>query len=237
MEDAIGLVEALDGTQRGGTRPLNAVDAALAAYESERAGLCRQDPGLGPPFAVVVGAFRPVLPEPAAVAVRLRISSAARFPESKLRQRDAAFVDSVHRAWSAAHGGAEDPLHTPIDIAGTTQPGRVVAVAGGAARLASGPLPLRPGPGRWGAWISAPDTKAGLDQAVAEAARGLAAGAVPGRRGGRRPADPPAGLRGRPAGPRRDHAPGRGRNRGQCLRGPGTHGSHVRPRRSRRDPT
>ena len=69
-------------------------------------------------------------------------------PASKLRQRDAAFVESVHRAWGAAHGGAMDPLHTPIDVAGVTQPGRVVTVEDGAVGLAAGPLPLRPGPGR-----------------------------------------------------------------------------------------
>ena len=35
-----------------------------------------------------------------------------------------------------------DPLHTPIQVAGATQPGRVVTVEDGAARLAAGPLPL-----------------------------------------------------------------------------------------------
>ncbi|HEY1004305.1 MAG TPA: hypothetical protein VGD83_32180, partial [Streptosporangiaceae bacterium] len=98
-------------------------------------------------------------------------------PESKLRQRDAAFVASVHRAWSAAHGGAGDPLRTPIDVAGATQPGRVVTVEDGAAGLAAGLLPLRPGPGRWGAWVSAPDTEDGLGHAQQAAARALAAGA------------------------------------------------------------
>ena len=66
-------------------------------------------------------------------------------PESKLRQRDAGFVESVHRAWRAAHGGAgegSDPLRTPIAVAGTTQPHRVLPVAGGQVHLTSGPLPL-----------------------------------------------------------------------------------------------
>ena len=106
-------------------------------------------------------------------------------PESKLRQRDAGFVESVHRAWSAAHGGAEDPLHTPVDVAGGTQSHRVVPVTGGQVRLARGPLPLLrathdtepPGPAPWGAWVGAPDTEAGLDQAQEAAARALAAGA------------------------------------------------------------
>jgi anthraniloyl-CoA monooxygenase len=70
-----------------------------------------------------------------------------------------------------------DPLHTPIDVAGATQPGRVVTIEDGAARLAAGPLPLRPGPGRWGAWVSAPDTEDGLGSAQQAAARALAAGA------------------------------------------------------------
>ena len=94
-----------------------------------------------------------------------------------------------------------DPLHTPIQVAGVTQPGRVVTVEHGAAGLAAGPLPLclpggtipprpplltgglpappyppGPGPG-WGAWVSAPDTEDGLGQAQQAAARALAAGA------------------------------------------------------------
>jgi hypothetical protein len=56
-----------------------------------------------------------------------------------------------------------------------------VPLADGVARLAAGPLPLSSGPpagpGRWGAWIDAPNTEAGLDQAEAAVARGLAAGA------------------------------------------------------------
>ena len=51
-----------------------------------------------------------------------------------------------------------------------------MTVEDGAARLAAGPLPLRPGPGR-GAWISAPDTEAGLGQAQDAVARARAAGA------------------------------------------------------------
>jgi len=90
----------------------------------------------------------------------------------------------VHEAWRAAHGGT-DPLHTPIDIAGVTEPHRVVPVTDGAARLASGSPPLLAGPeanwavprGRWGVWVSAPATEAGLDQADEAVARGLVAGA------------------------------------------------------------
>ena len=83
----------------------------------------------------------------------------------------------MHRAWSAAHGGAVDPLHTPIDVAGVTQPGRVVTVEDGVAHLAAGPLPLKSGPGRWGAYVSAPDTEADLGRAQEAVARALAAGA------------------------------------------------------------
>ena len=86
----------------------------------------------------------------------------------------------MHQAWRAAHGGA-GPLRTPVDIAGVTQPDRVVAVDDGVAQLASGPLPLRSGPlsrpGRWGVRVSAPDSEADLDQADETVARGLAAGA------------------------------------------------------------
>ena len=53
-----------------------------------------------------------------------------------------------------------------------------MTVEDGAARLAAGPLPLRSGPpGRWGAWVSAPDTEAGLGRAQEAVARALAAGA------------------------------------------------------------
>ena len=82
----------------------------------------------------------------------------------------------MHRAWSAAHGGAADPLHTPIDVAGATQPGRIVTVQDGTARLAAGALPLRSGPGRWGAYVSAPDTEADLGRAQEAVARALTAG-------------------------------------------------------------
>ena len=76
---------------------------------------------------------------------------------------------------------AVEPLHTPIDIAGVTQPHRVVPVTDGAAQLTKGPLPLLSGPpgqrGPWGIWISAPATEAGVDQADEAVARGLAADA------------------------------------------------------------
>jgi len=172
MEDAIALVAALDGV---GTDP-DGIDAALAVYESERHGQ----------VARIQDAARPSLSWWEHFGRSYRSLPHWQFafhffsrslPASKLRQRDPAFVESVHRAWSAAHGGAMDPLHTPLDVAGATQPGRVVIVEDGAARLAAGSLPLRPGPGPWGAWVSAPDTEDGLGHAQQAAARALAAGA------------------------------------------------------------
>ena len=172
MEDAIALVRALDAAGPGP----DDVDAALAEYEATRR----------PQVTRIQDAARPSLSwwehfgrsyehlPPWQFAFHFFSRS---LPESKLRQRDAGFVESVHRAWSAAHGGVAYPLRTPIDVAGGTHPGRVVPVEDGGARLAAGSLPLRPGPGRWGAWISAPDTEAGLDQAQEAFARALAAGA------------------------------------------------------------
>jgi anthraniloyl-CoA monooxygenase len=177
MEDAIALVAALDGV---GTDP-DGIDAALAVYESERHGQVARIQDAARPslswWEHFGRSYRSLPPWQFAFHFFSRS-----LPASKLRQRDPAFVESVHRAWSAAHGGAEDPLHTPIDVAGATQPGRVVTVEDGAAQLAAGPLqlrsgPLRPGPGRWGAWVSAPDTEDGLGQAQETAARALAAGA------------------------------------------------------------
>jgi len=175
MEDAIALVAALDEAQGVRTDP-DGIDAALAVYESERHGQ----------VARIQDAARPSLSWWEHFGRSYRSLPHWQFafhffsrslPTSKLRQRDPAFVESVHRAWSAAHGGAMDPLHTPIDVAGATQPGRVVIVEDGAARLAAGSLPLRPGPGPWGAWVSAPDTEDGLGHAQQAAARALAAGA------------------------------------------------------------
>jgi 2-polyprenyl-6-methoxyphenol hydroxylase-like FAD-dependent oxidoreductase len=179
MEDAVTLVQAMDNHAAGHRPPADAVDQALAAYEAERTGLVARIQDSARPslsWWEHFGRSYENLP-PWQFAFHFFSRS---LPESKLRQRDAGFVESVHRAWRAAHGGQE-PLHSPIEIAGVTQPDRVVPVTGGAAQLASGPLPLRSGPaaqqGRWGVRVSAPETEAGLDRATEEAARGLAAGA------------------------------------------------------------
>jgi 2-polyprenyl-6-methoxyphenol hydroxylase-like FAD-dependent oxidoreductase len=179
MEDAIALVAALD-EQAPGPRPSPAaVDAALSAYEAARR----------PRVARIAEAARPSLSwwehfgrsygalPPWQFAYHFFSRS---LPESKLRQRDAAFVEAVHEAWRRSHDGS-GPLRTPVGVAGLPQPDRVVRVADGVAYLAGGPLPLRAGPppggGRWGLWVSAPDTEAGLGHAHDGVARGLAAGA------------------------------------------------------------
>jgi 2-polyprenyl-6-methoxyphenol hydroxylase-like FAD-dependent oxidoreductase len=177
MEDAIALAAALDKHAAGARPSGDEVDAALATYEAARR----------PQVTRIQDAARPSLSwwehfgrsyqnlPPWQFAFHFFSRS---LPESKLRQRDARFVESVHEAWRAAHGGA-DPLRTPIDIAGVPQPHRVVPLADGAAQLACGPLPLLcwPGDDRWGVWVSAPDTEAELGQADEVVARGLAAGA------------------------------------------------------------
>ena len=179
MEDAIALVQALDAAGSGADE----VDAALAEYEAARR----------PQVTRIQDAARPSLSWWEHFGRSYRSLPPWQFafhffsrslPESKLRQRDAGFVESVHRAWRAAHGGAgegADPLRTPIAVAGTTQPHRVLPVAGGQVHLTSGPLPLLAGPpagpAPWAARVSAPDTEAGLGQAQEAAARALAAGA------------------------------------------------------------
>jgi salicyloyl-CoA 5-hydroxylase len=203
MEDAIALVAALDeaqGVQGDRTDP-DGIDAALAVYESERHGQVARIQDAARPslswWEHFGRSYRSLPPWQFAFHFFSRS-----LPASKLRQRDPAFVESVYRAWGAAHGGAADPLHTPIDVAGAMQPGRVVTVEDGAAGLAAGSLPLclprgddppqtPPAPGgksfppdpldppgpRWGAWVSAPDTEDGLGLAQETAARALAAGA------------------------------------------------------------
>ena len=175
MEDAIALVQALDKHAAGRRPPADAVDAALAVYEAERSGLVARIQDAARPslswWEHFGRSYRSLPPWQFAFHFFSRS-----LPESKLRQRDPAFVDAVHRAWRAAHGRA-DPLRTPVTVAGLRQPGRVVPVRDGGIQLAAGALPLRPRSGRWGVRVTAPDTEAGLGRAVGDAARGLAAGA------------------------------------------------------------
>ena len=188
MEDAVALVAALDQHASGSQPARDAVDAALATYEAaRRPQVTRIQDAARPSLSwwEHFGRSYQVLP-PWQFAYHFFSRS---LPESKLRQRDPSFVEAVHEGWRAAHGGATDPLHTPIDIAGRPQPDRMIPVTRKAAQLAACPLPLLPGPpppgasgppGQhrpWGQWISAPDTEADLHQASEEVARGLADGA------------------------------------------------------------
>ena len=132
-------------------------------------------------------------------------------PESKIRQRDAQFVESVREAWRAAHGGmAVEPLWTPIDIAGVPQP--TAWSRSRMARLSWPPARCRCCPGRRAAWpLGCVDQRPGHR----DMHRSGGGGGGPGARGGRLPGgrrrrhapDPAPGLRGRPAGAGRgDHA-------------------------------
>jgi salicyloyl-CoA 5-hydroxylase len=179
MEDAIALVEALDEHAQGPRPGPDAVDAALGAYEAARRPLVARIADAARPslsWWEHFGRCYDALP-PWQFAYHFFSRS---LPESKLRQRDAAFVEAVHEAWRRAHGGSE-PLRTPVDIAGVPQPDRVVPVADRSAYLAGGALPLLAGPppggGRWGLWVQAPDAEAGLGLAYDGVARALAAGA------------------------------------------------------------
>jgi anthraniloyl-CoA monooxygenase len=178
LEDAIALVAALEKTS---TDP-DTIDAALAVYEAERSG----------PVARIQHSARPSLSwwehfgrsyqhlPPWQFAFHFFSRS---LPESKLRQRDPAFVDAVHAAWRAAHAGAE-VLQTPLTIGNAIQPNRLIpSSTTSAAHLAAQPLPLLADPPHppqrhpWGLRITAPDTEDGLGSAEAAVIRGLAAGA------------------------------------------------------------
>ena len=189
MEDAIALVAALDARAPGPSPSAEAVDAALADYEAARRPQVTRIQDAARPslswWEHFGRSYRHLPPWQFAFGFFSRSLAAA-----KLRQRDPAFTDAVLAAWCSAHGGA-GPLDAPLDIAGIPQPHRVVPVRDRAAHLASGPLPLLDHPSavtsttsspptirdRWGLWVSAPDTEAGLDATSDAVARGLAAGA------------------------------------------------------------
>jgi 2-polyprenyl-6-methoxyphenol hydroxylase-like FAD-dependent oxidoreductase len=193
MEDAIALVEALDSAAPGARPSADAVDEALARYEgARRPQVTRIQDAARPSLSwwEHFGRSYDALP-PWQFAYHFLSRS---LPESKLRRRDPGFVEAVHAAWRDARrsgpaGAGTDPLDTPLDIGGMRQPRRLVPLVNGghglAVQLADGPLPLRPAPpdpdatpaGRWGLWITAPDTEDGLDRAGEAVTRGLAAGA------------------------------------------------------------
>src|SRR5205823_10230030 len=112
------LVAALEGAQgvQGDRTDPDGIDAALAVYESERHGQVARIQDAARPslswWEHFGRSYRSLPPWQFAFHFFSRS-----LPTSKLRQRDAAFVESVHRAWGAAHGGAMDPLRTPIQVA------------------------------------------------------------------------------------------------------------------------
>jgi anthraniloyl-CoA monooxygenase len=178
MEDAVALVAAL------GEYP-DDVDAALAGYEAVRQ----------PQVAKIQDSARPSLSwwehfgrsyetlPPWQFAYHFFTRS---LPDAKLRRRDDSFVSAAHARWRAEHG--DEPLASPLEVAGQQLDSRVVVVADGTALLPDGPLPLLAGPpdeggspdegGRWGLWVVAPDAEADLPPASDRVAAGVAAGAV-----------------------------------------------------------
>jgi anthraniloyl-CoA monooxygenase len=169
MEDAIALVAALEGVDQGDRTDPDTIDAALAVYENERSGLVTRIQDAARPslswWEHFGRSYRHLPPWQFAFHFFSRS-----LPESKLRQRDAGFTGAVHAAWRQAHAGAE-VLATPLTVAGTQQPNRLISVTTAPANpvtlanpvnptslsgninptsitvhLAAGPLPLLAGP-------------------------------------------------------------------------------------------
>ena len=172
MEDAVALVAALDA------HPAD-VEAALAAYETARRPQVDKIQRSAQPSLAWwehFGRYHDTLP-----AWQFAYHFFTRsLPESKLRRRDAAFVDAVHRRWRQAHGA--EPLHSPIEVAGRHLDGRIVPVGSGEARLSGAAIPLRQGPtgdgSAWGLQVTAPDRDDDLSAALDTVAAGVAAGAA-----------------------------------------------------------
>ena len=126
MEDAVALAQAL--TAHPGDLP-----AALAAYEA----------AARPSVDAIQGSARPSLSwwehfgryhdafEPWQFAYHFLSRS---ITDSRLARRDAEFVAATHRAWVQRHGA--EPLDTPLQVGGTTLPGRLLTdVPAGAIRV------------------------------------------------------------------------------------------------------
>jgi 2-polyprenyl-6-methoxyphenol hydroxylase-like FAD-dependent oxidoreductase len=117
MEDAIALAQAL--TAHPGDLP-----AALAAYEA----------AARPSVEAIQGSARPSLSwwehfgryhdafEPWQFAYHFLSRS---ITDARIARRDPAFVAAAHEAWVQRHGA--EPLDTPLDVAGRTFRGRVLA--------------------------------------------------------------------------------------------------------------
>jgi len=171
MEDAVALVAALDGHPGD-------VDAALAGYEAVRR----------PQVAKIQDSARPSLSwwehfgrshdrlPPWQFAYHFFTRS---LTDTKLRRRDAAFVDDSHARWRSAHG--DDPLRSPLQVAGRRLDVRLVGVDDDAVHLPSGVLPRRAGPADdgtpWALRVVAPETEADMPGALDAVAKGVAAGA------------------------------------------------------------
>jgi salicyloyl-CoA 5-hydroxylase len=138
MEDAIALADALAAHPRD-------LQAALAAYEA----------AARPSVDAIQGSARPSLSwwehfgryhdafEPWQFAYHFLSRS---ITDARLARRDPGFVTATHRAWVRRHGA--EPLDSPLEVAGTRFPGRLLAdVPPGAVRIA------------------APDDEGGLPQA------------------------------------------------------------------------
>lgn len=170
MEDAAALARSLDA------HPSD-LDAALGAYEAERR----------PQVARIQGAARPSLAwwehfgrtydhlPPWQFAYHFFTRS---LPESKLAIRDPGFVTAAHARWRAIHGAKV--LDTPLDLAGTPIPNRLVTIEADAVVAPGGPLPLRRTPrggsGPWALLLDAPDREAGVADAVEAMGKMLARG-------------------------------------------------------------
>jgi anthraniloyl-CoA monooxygenase len=160
MEDGAALVQCV--TDHPGD-----LDAALAAYEATRR----------PPVAKIQGAAGPSLSwwehfgryhdHLEAPQFAFHFFSRA-IPLDKLAARDPRFVADVSDWWAGRFGAP--PLATPLSVGGRKLDGRVVSVKAGVLRCGSDVLDAFP--------LAAPDTEAGLEQAVAALEAAIAAGAT-----------------------------------------------------------
>ncbi|MFI7129343.1 FAD-dependent monooxygenase [Nonomuraea sp. NPDC050153] len=171
MEDAVALARAL--AEHGDDLP-----GALAAYEEAAQPSVRQVQDAARPslswwehFGRYYDAF-----EPWQFAYHFLSRS---ITDARLARRAPEFVEASRGRWAAAHGA--EPLDTPFESGGWQVGSRLVQITAdaGATPTAAGDLPLSATPlsGPWGALLHAPDTEAGLPDAVARLA-GLPGSAV-----------------------------------------------------------
>ena len=160
MEDGAALAQCV--TDHPGD-----LDAALAAFETARR----------PPVAKIQGAAGPSLSwwehfgryhdHLEAPQFAFHFFSRA-IPLDKLAARDPRFVADVSGWWAGRFG--TPPLATPLSVGGRKLDGRVVSVKDGVLRCGSDVLDAFE--------VTAPDTEAGLEQAVATLEAGIAGGAT-----------------------------------------------------------